>query len=697
MTYQTCSRLTCLRCISNPPTIIWKHSVALLVVAATLCSTPLRGQQAPPQPAQRLLDILRVSAEGDASEALVTPKSGPIHVVNCEIVIVGAGLGGVSSALAATAANHHVCMTEPTLWVGGQATSQGVSAFDDNQWIDTTGGTASYLDLSHRIRTFYAAFRRDQSIPIEKAISGPLSNPGGCWVGRLCFEPAPAQQILLSMLQPALDSGRLQLWPHTVPVKVERDGRIVRSVLVYDFAHDEWLQLHGRFFVEATELGDLLPLSGVPFRIGAESRAETHERNAPLTADPHASQSFTYPFILEKRAHVDVGAESKPAAYDRFLPHYTLTVDYGRGKLLTYGVFEARPGLPGSFWVYRRSVDASLFQPESFPADRSMINWSSNDHCDANLLSTDPLLEARALQDAKRLSLGFAWWLRHSAPRDVGQGLGYPELIVVPHAMGSDDGLSQHPYIRESRRIVPLRTIVEEDLAVDFQPGARGIQYPDTVGIGWYPIDIHSCDRQDFVSQSKPYEIPLGALIDRDVDNLMAVGKPIGTTHITNGAYRLHPTEWATGEAAGAALAWSLDHETTPAQLDADPRSLHAFQLALVQHGHPIFWYNDVPIASTAFPAMQMGGVRRWWNVDPSTLQAGQQQSISGTEAATALSDSLSREQRNKLTGRGDLKWVDLSALGLPIGGHVDAVHRVEFGQWMIATQQVNRLGRPDR
>ncbi len=68
--------------------------------------------------------------------------------MSCEVVIVGAGLGGKSAALAATEAGHTVCMTEPTLWVGGQATSQGVSAFDDNQWIDTTGGTASYLELS---------------------------------------------------------------------------------------------------------------------------------------------------------------------------------------------------------------------------------------------------------------------------------------------------------------------------------------------------------------------------------------------------------------------------------------------------------------------------------------------------------------------------------------------------------------------
>ena len=661
--------------------IIYKHVGAFagwICCSAFVLFAPdsLVSQQKSPQHPAKLLDMMRVTVEGDASQALVTPVAGRARDVNCDVVVIGAGMGGVSTALAATRDDHTVCMTEPTMWVGGQATSQGVSAFDDNKWIDTTGGTASYLELSRKIREYYAKSRRDTSITTEQAIKGPISNPGGCWVGRLCFEPEPAEKIFMSMLQPSLKSGRLKLWVHTAPVEVERKGRVLRSVLVYDFGHSEWLQLRGKYFVEASELGELLPLSGLPFRIGAEAHSETHERNAPVTADPHASQSFTYPFILAKSATPGTTADAKPPAYDSFLPHYTFVVDYGHGQLLTYGFYEHRKGLPGSFWVYRRSVDAELFRPDTFPTDRSMINWSSNDHCDANLLSNNPLLQAHALQDAKRASLGFAWWIRHSAPRDDHNGTGYPDLEVLPHAMGSEDGLSQHPYIRESRRIVPVRTILEEDLAIDFQPGARAALYPDTVGIGWYPIDIHSCDRQDFVSQSKPYEIPLGALIDRDADNLLAVGKTIGTTHITNGAYRLHPTEWATGEAAGATLAWSLDHKITPAKLDSDPVQLEKMQLALVRRGHPIFWYDDVLLDSPGFVGMQMAGARQWWKPDAATLHGDADAVLNGNEGATALQQVANASALARIREKTELTWADLGSLGVDVGNRYSAARR---------------------
>lgn len=627
----------------------------------------------------KLLDVMKVSAEGDSTQALVSPVKGLVREVQCDVVIIGAGLGGVSAALATAEKKHTVCMTEPTLWVGGQATSQGVSAFDDNKWINTTGGTRSYLDLSNRIRRHYAAFRRNRTESEAEAIQNDMANPGGCWVGQLCFEPEPAEKILVSMMGPFQRSGRIRLWLHTVPVKVDRQGRMIRSVLAYDFDHATWLLLRGRFFVEASELGDLLSLSGLPYRIGAESRAETHERNAPAAANPHASQSFTYPFILEQRSRAEVSKDPEPPAYESFLRHYTLTVDYGRGDLRTYGFFESRPKLPGSFWVYRRSIEASKFDPAAFSNDRSMINWSSNDHCDANLLSTDPALQARALQDAKRASLGFAWWIRHSVPRDDHQGLGYPELAVLAHAMGSKDGLSQHPYIRESRRIVPLRTIVEEDLAVDFQPGSRAAHYPDTVGIGWYPIDIHSCDHQDFTSPTKPYEIPLGALIDRDADNLMAAGKTIGTTHITNGAYRLHPTEWAAGEAVGETLAWSLDHGTTPAKVDRDSAQLEKLQMELARKGHPVFWYDDVPVQSPEFVAMQMGAAKGWWKVDPATLHGEAKKTVSTEEAALALG------RRIKSSRHAGLSWEDLRAEKYDVQKRTGSVSRDEFAEWMIA------------
>ena len=43
-----------------------------------------------------------------------------------------------------------------------------------------------------------------------------------------------------------------------------------------------------------------------------------------------------------------------------------------------------------------------------------------------------------------------------------------------------------------------------------------------------------------------------------------AAGKDVATTHITNGAYRLHPVEWNIGEAAGHLAAFCTARSTTP-------------------------------------------------------------------------------------------------------------------------------------
>ena len=50
-------------------------------------------------------------------------------------------------------------------------------------------------------------------------------------------------------------------------------------------------------------------------------------------------------------------------------------------------------------------------------------------------------------------------------------------------------------------------------------------------------------------------------------------GKNIGTTHITNGCYRLHPVEWNVGEAAGALAAHCLTTRSTPAQVHGRRRA----------------------------------------------------------------------------------------------------------------------------
>jgi hypothetical protein len=110
--------------------------------------------------------------------------------------------------------------------------------------------------------------------------------------------------------------------------------------------------------------------------------------------------------------------------------------------------------------------------------------------------------------------------------------------------------------------------------------------------VGWYPIDIHRAGPEDvgISCRTQPFQIPLGALVPVRLRNLIAAAKNIGTTHITNGCYRLHPVEWNIGEAAGALAAFCLDRGEHPAVVHRNAERRAAFQRSLAADGVPLDW-----------------------------------------------------------------------------------------------------------
>jgi FAD dependent oxidoreductase len=576
----------------------WSIAVTLVLTGVLHSTERLRVRNT-----LRLLDVEKVRADKPASSAVVRvvpPEHPPSE--SCDVLVVGGSTGGTSAALAAAQAGMHVCLTEETSWLGGQMTSQGVSEFDENQYIETAGGTASYYELRNSIRQHYLG-----GFPLSsRGRAQHYFNPGNCWVSALCFEAPVALQVLDSMLNPFEQKGLLRVFLRTKAASVQMNGSRIESVLAYQFNTGKWFRFRARYFLDATDLGELLPLAGAEYVTGAEPRSLTGEPDAREGAgDPNDNQSFTYSFVLA-RTPKNRNLLSKPDGYARNLKEhtYTLTLDYGHGKLLTYGVFTKRPGTPGSFWAYRRLVAAENFVGPYRPPDASLINWPGNDYCGSDLLSTDPLVQADQLRRAKLLSLGLAYWLQHDVPRDGG-GKGYPQIRYLTSELGSADGLSQYPYIRESRRIRAVETIREQDISDVYQKGPRSKWFPDSVGIGFYPIDIHSCSREDFTSGTRPFQLPLGALIPVKIQNLLAASKDIGTTHITNGAYRLHPIEWAIGEAAGWLAALAVKSGRTPGEIVEDAQLTSTLQLDLVDHGAPLYWFNDLKISDPAFRAAQ--------------------------------------------------------------------------------------------
>ncbi|MEZ4534678.1 MAG: FAD-dependent oxidoreductase [Cyanobacteriota/Melainabacteria group bacterium] len=75
--------------------------------------------------------------------------------------------------------------------------------------------------------------------------------------------------------------------------------------------------------------------------------------------------------------------------------------------------------------------------------------------------------------------------------------------------------MSKYPYIRESRRIIPERLVVENDIGVSFNSGARARFCKDSVGIGHYPIDIHGPQEKRRRPRTRPFQIPMGRFFQK--------------------------------------------------------------------------------------------------------------------------------------------------------------------------------------
>ncbi len=569
-------------------------------------------------------------------------------MVTYDIVIVGGSLGGCAAAIASGAGSHSVCLLEASEWLGGQYSAQGVTKPDESRYTATVGSTAAYRAFQHNVRAFYRSNYRLSS----SGSNQPSFNPGGAYPG-FATQPRIAHQVLLTQLQ-AMSNVHVRLKTRVSAANVQ--GDIITSLSTID-EHGYPATYNGTYFLDATDLGDLLPLANIEYILGAESKAQTNEPDAPNEAHPEWIQPITVVVALERRPADESHVISKPPAYDdlKAKQRYTALDGY------ITKVFQT----PVDLWTYRRYVDAANFDDPALPCDLSMLNMGSNDYQSGTIPTGDAAKDAAIIEAAREASLGFVYWLQTECPRDDGAGQGYPNLKVRPDEFGTTDGTAPQPYIRESRRIKAKYTIVQQDLDSGYNPGPRAKNYHDSCGIGFYGgLDIHGLASvgmgQQFID-IKPFEIPLRALIPIRVRNLLAACKNIGVTHITNGAYRLHPVEWNVGEAAGALATYALDCGVAPADVPSDARLLQTFQLRLLARGVPIFWWSDITPGNPSYAAAHLVGVAGIMSGESSSLDF-QANDPFEESAKTAVDSNLGRS----------LNWP------------ADPLTRGEAAQWIV-------------
>jgi len=534
-----------------------------------------------------------------------------VQEAHTQILVVGGGLGGVAAALAAARHGASVILTEEFDWLGGQLTSQAVPP-DEHPWIEDFGCTASYRQLRDGIRDYY---RRNYPLTAAAAAKRDL-NPGAGWVSKLCSEPRVGVAVIDEMLAPFRSGGRIRVMQPVRPVDATTEDGTVRSVVVQDVRTGDRTTITAEYVIDATETGDLLPLTGTAYVTGFESAAETGEPSAPAEAQPDNIQAVSVCFALD---HLDGDHTiDRPEQYDYWR---SVAPDFWGANLLSWSaphprtleiverVFQPNPGddplavfadqslNPGdtNLWTFRRIAAKDVFEPGTYASDITLVNWPSIDYFDAKVIDVPHDVAAARLNDAKQLSLSMLYWMQTEAPRPDG-GTGWPGLRLRPDVMGTGDGLAMAPYHREGRRIRALETVREQDVSLAARGTGGARRYEDSVGVGMYRIDLHpSTGGDNYIDVgAEPFEIPLGALIPRSTGNLLAGCKNIGTTHITNGCYRLHPVEWNVGEVAGVLAAECLKNGTTPHQVHADPMLVANLQSVLVADGVELHWPDGV-------------------------------------------------------------------------------------------------------
>ena len=530
-------------------------------------------------------------------------------IIHTQVVVMGASLGGVLAAASASAAftknnasrpdHPQVVLIAEHDWLGGQMTAQGVPP-DEHKFIEHGGASASYIQFRRAMREHY--WQNPEFVDNTEMTEG--CNPGDGWVSRLCFDPMLAAVYFEAVLRPYEQAGVLQIMRNATLVSASRegDGQLGRITGLRIQQGDSTSALTAKIFIDATDTGELIARAGLAYRIGKEAQAEFGEPDAPATAAPLDQQPVTLVMAL-KRCNAPQPTIAKPAQYDFWasytLPHYNYKLfsnnlpGHGRGQAMQLPFFGTGQTL--DLWRYRRVVSARNWQLKNGETreEISLINWAQNDY------GLQPLLDGATSQDAVRsaareLSLCLLYWLQTDAVREDG-GIGYNNLALAPEALGTADGFAQQIYVRESRRIVGYKCLTQTDIVADGSNDLTLAFRADSIVAGWYNMDIHPTVESGHGVNAKvrPFEIPLGCFVPRDCDNLIAACKNISVTHLVNAATRVHPIEWAIGEAAGLLAVHCVQSRVNAGFVAQSPSEIAAVQAAIVAVGGHIHWDAD--------------------------------------------------------------------------------------------------------
>ncbi|MBQ7733175.1 MAG: FAD-dependent oxidoreductase [Synergistaceae bacterium] len=503
-----------------------------------------------------------------------------------DVIVAGAGTGGISAAIQAARLGAEVLVIESTSMLGGQATSAGVSTMDD---------------LSGQMSGLYAEFISR----VEEYYSLRGKSTGTCYWNTIykAFEPSVGSKILAEMAR-GEDAPDILYNSHITGVQTEKviavDGDnvneniCVKGVIVH--TPEGRINIPCKILIDATEYGDIIPMTGARYR-AANSLSDNLNPDALI-------QDITWTAIIRKYPG-GVPARLRPSSplpgYDMAKYNYeSYVISNGADFKGTYPVklpvnfisHNAYRGLPDSFLP--GNYDS---EPENWKLiTKCSVNWG-NDYpgqytwrgkygLPVSYLE-DKKLRERIERDAMIKTLHFIYYIQNELHEDW--SIDEDEYNSLPEAAKDLpkewQEIARHmppiPYVRESRRIVASHTLTSTELyenSLSYQGKNKNREINNSIAIGCYILDLHHLEsdseleqdlgeKAEFMDLHKPagnFQVPLDILIPEKVDGFIAAEKNLSMTRLVSGALRLQPITMMTGQAAGTLAALAVKQEVQP-------------------------------------------------------------------------------------------------------------------------------------
>ena len=525
-----------------------------------------------------------------------------------DIIIAGAGTGGISAAIQAARMGASVLVVESSTWIGGQATAAGVSTMDDM----SRQMSGIYLEFINRIKNYYDY--RGKSM-------------GTCYwsSNSLAFEPRIGQEALVNMINDARRKGVIDFQMNSEIISVKKDKKKISGVTVK--SPDDQKNYTCKILIDATEYGDILPLSGTSYRIGNTS-SKFINQNAMI-------QEITWPAILHKY----IGGVPEYLRVRTPLEGYELAKRNYESLVSTDG-FNFRNkypiDLPVNFVThnaYRGIPDSS--NPYSYTADsksrmnitKTSVNWG-NDYPGAYGWTNgkrglpvayleDRNLRKQIERDALIKTLHFIYYVQNELGENWSVADDEYKNRILPEAARNLPQEWQEivrrmpviPYVRESRRAIAKHTLTSYEIlenSLSYRDGQSSHEFSDAIAIGGYILDLHGANTDadmewEFNERAStqitnrprgPFQVPMDILIPSDTDGLIVAEKNLSMSRLSAGALRLQPITMMTGQAAGALAAVSVRE-------NKNPREVHAmkvqWELLNSDVSLSLCHYSDVP------------------------------------------------------------------------------------------------------